>query len=265
LSSANRIAQRRDRLAGIAAGIYGLFGGWHYGLHSAAVHAMLRAPMSLQALMSPRLTRLIVAAFAGLMAAGGPALSHPHVWVTMKSTVVYAPDGSITGVRHAWTFDDMFSTFAVQGLESKQKGVFSRAELAPLAEVNVSSLKEYDYFTFAKADSKKIPFVDPVDYYLDYKDSVLTLHFLLPLKTPVKAHSLDLEVYDPSYFVDFALAKENPVVLSGAPAACKVTTGKPEEPTREILDKLAQIPADQQVESNSYGAIFSNKIAVRCR
>ena len=45
--------------------------------------------------------------------------AHPHVWVTMKSELLYAPDGTVTGVRHAWTFDDMFSTFATQGLESK--------------------------------------------------------------------------------------------------------------------------------------------------
>ena len=39
----------------------------------------------------------------------------------------------MTGVRHAWTFDDMFSTFATQGLASKEKGKFTREELAPLA------------------------------------------------------------------------------------------------------------------------------------
>ena len=73
----------------------------------------------------------------------------------MTSTVLYAPDGTVTGVRHAWTFDDMFSTFATQGLESKQKGVFTREELQPLAEVNVTSLKEYEYFSYAKANGKK--------------------------------------------------------------------------------------------------------------
>ena len=100
--------------------------------------------------------------------------------------MVYAPDGSITGVRHAWTFDDMFSTFATQGLESKQKGVFTREELQPLAKVNVESLKEYDFFTYAKANGKKTTFTDPVEYHLEFKDSVLTLHFLLPFKTPMK-------------------------------------------------------------------------------
>ena len=65
------------------------------------------------------------------------------------------------GVRHAWTFDDMFSVFATQGIESKKKGQFTREELAPLAEVNVNSLKEYDFFTYAKANGKAVEFNDP--------------------------------------------------------------------------------------------------------
>src|SRR6185503_12785932 len=54
----------------------------------------------------------LIAAAAAALSLAGPASAHPHVWVTMKSTVVYAPDGTVVGVRHAWTFDDMFSTFA---------------------------------------------------------------------------------------------------------------------------------------------------------
>src|SRR3954466_287816 len=102
-----------------------------------------------------RIAKTIAAAFAGLFIAGAQANAHPHVWVTMKSEVVYAPDGSVVGVQHAWTFDDMFSAFATQGLESKKKGEFTREELKPLAEVNVTSLKEFDFFTYAKADGKK--------------------------------------------------------------------------------------------------------------
>src|SRR3954464_9558772 len=89
------------------------------------------------------------------------ASAHPHVWVTFKSEVVYGPDGTVTGVRHAWAFDDMFSTFATQGIEAKEKGKFTREELAPLAEVNVTSLKEFDYFTYVTADGKKVELTDP--------------------------------------------------------------------------------------------------------
>ena len=147
-----------------------------------------------------RLLPMLAAALAGLLIAGSVASAHPHVWVTMKSAVVYAPDGNAIGIRHAWTFDDMYSAFATQGLEHKQKDSFTPEELQPLAKVNVESLKEYDFFTFGKADGKKATFVDPVDYHLEYdpKEAVLTLHFLLPFKTPGKAKTLKCEVYDPT-------------------------------------------------------------------
>ena len=193
-----------------------------------------------------------------------PALAHPHVWVTMHSELVYAPDGTITGVRHHWAFDDMFSAFATQGLESKEKGKFTREELAPLAKVNVESLKEYDYFTYATADGKKTPMTDPApDYWLDYDDSVLTLNFTLPFKTPVKAKELKVEVYDPTIFVDFEWAKDQPVHLVGAPH-CKADVVMPREMTFAEGKALSAIPADQQNTTMAWGAQFANRILVHC-
>ena len=151
----------------------------------------------------------VVAALALFIAA--EAQAHPHVWVTMKSQVVYGTDGAATGVRHAWTFDDMFSTFATQGLESKEKGKFTREELAPLAQVNVESLKDFDYFTVARANGKKADLKAPIDYYLEFTGGLLTLHFTLPLAAPAKAQNLDFEVADPTYFVDFSFAEKEPV------------------------------------------------------
>jgi ABC-type uncharacterized transport system substrate-binding protein len=203
-------------------------------------------------------------AAATVLTLGGAASAHPHVWVTMKSTVVYAPDGTVIGVRHAWTFDDMFSTFATQGLESKKKGEFTREELQPLAKVNVESLKEYDFFTYGKANGKKAVFVEPTEYHLDYTDQLLTLHFMLPLKAPAKLQTFDFEVYDPGYFVDFQLDEKHPIALSGAPEGCKTTIGKPQEMTKELAQRLSQIPVDQQIPANTWGAQFANKIFVRC-
>jgi ABC-type uncharacterized transport system substrate-binding protein len=176
--------------------------------------------------------------------------------------LIYAPDGSITGVRHAWTFDDMFSTYALQGLETKQKGVYSREELGPLAQTNVESLKEYGFFTFAKADGKKEKFQEPVDYYLEYKDTALTLYFTLPLKAPVKPKQLVLEVFDPSFFIDFKLADKDPVRLVSAPAACQMKFERPNDGAAG-----AQKINEQNFLSGAnanYGAMFANKITVDC-
>ena len=192
------------------------------------------------------------------------ALAHPHVWVTMRTELLYAPDGSITGVRHHWAFDDMFSAFATQGLDAKEKGKFTREELAPLAKVNVESLKEYDYFTYATADGKKTPLTDPApDYWLDFNDSILTLNFTLPFKMPVKAKELKIEVYDPTIFVDFEWAKKEPVHLIGAPH-CKADVMLPREMTYAEGQALSNIPADEVNTMMAWGAMFANKILVHC-
>src|SRR5437763_6691600 len=217
--------------------------------------------------MIHRSTVFLLMACAALAVAPGEVSAHPHVWVTMKSELVYTPDGTVTGVRHAWTFDDMFSVFATQGIEAKKKGEFTREELAPLAEVNVTSLKEYDFFTQAKANGKKIEFDDPLaDYFLDFdpKDTVLTLHFTLPLKAPVKAKELALEVYDREFFVDFSFAEKDPVKLVGAPAHCKLSVGRPQGMSTAMTQQFSQLGADQRDPSLTIGTEFANKITVKC-
>jgi len=199
----------------------------------------------------------------GALALGtGAAQAHPHVWITATSELIYAPDGSITGVRHAWTFDDMFSTYALQGIETRTKGVYSREELSSLAQTNVESLKEFGFFTFAKADGKKEKFQEPVDYFLEYKDAALTLHFTLPLKTPVKPKELALEVFDPTYFIDFQLDDKNPIKLVGAPIACQLKIQRPNDGTANAR-KLSEQNFLSGDNSN-YGAMFANKITVDC-
>ena len=190
------------------------------------------------------------------------AEAHPHVWITAKSEVMYAPDGAMTGVRHAWTFDDMFSTYALQGIETKTKGVYSREELSSLAQTNVESLKEFAFFTFAKADGKKEKFLEPVDYFLEYKDTELTLHFTLPLKKPFKTKQLTLEVFDPAYFIDFQFGDKEPVKLVGAPGECKMQLERPNDgsASAQKLNEQTFLNGD----NSNYGAMFANKITVEC-
>jgi len=192
------------------------------------------------------------------------AEAHPHVWVTFHSELLYAADGTMTGVRHAWTFDDMFSAYAIQGTSHAKKGQYTREELAPLAQVNVESLKEYDYFTYARGDGKKLKFNEPVDYWLEYKNPSLILHFTLPLKAPAAVKALQMEIYDPSIFVDFEFAKDKPVSLNGAPAQCSATYDLPHQPTAAEQARLGQLDAVPLDPTSTYGETFANKILVKC-
>jgi len=220
----------------------------------------VKAPPHTSSALRRLLGRLLLA--GALVFGGNAAQAHPHVWITSTSELLYAPDGSISGVRHAWTFDDMFSTYALQGLETKTKGVYSREELGPLAQTNVESLKEYGFFTFAKADGKKAKFQEPVDYYLEYGDGRLTLHFTLMLKAPVKPRELVLDVFDPEFFIDFKFADKDPVRLVGAPAACQMTFQRPSDGTANAQKLGEQTFASG--DNSNFGAMFANKIRVEC-
>ena len=54
---------------------------------------------------------------------GSPAAAHPHVWVVLKSQLIYDKAGLVTGVRHVWTFDDVYSTFLISGSQGEKERV----------------------------------------------------------------------------------------------------------------------------------------------
>lgn len=209
---------------------------------------------------------LVAALFSATCAAAAlapaPASAHPHVWVTMKSELVYGADGRLAAVRQSWTFDDAFSAFALQGMEKQKDGTYGDDVLKPLAEVNVTSLKEYNYFVTGKTATQKLAFKDPTDYFLTYDNEVLTLHFTLPLEKPAPARgTTTLEVYDPTVFVSFAFAEKDAVKLVSAPAGCAQEIISASPPTSS---QLSESFFSNLTSASTYGAQFADKITVKC-
>ena len=206
---------------------------------------------------------------AAVLAPLTAAQAHPHVWVTSQSQIAYDPQGRIAGVHQDWTFDDMFSSFATQGLDKDGDGKLSREELQPLAQTNVESLKEFEYFTFAKLGGKKLLFKEPVDYWLDDTNNILTLHFFLPLSTPQPQgqKALAVEIYDPTYYVDFAMADKDPAALKSAPQGCTLNVIRPPNP--DDTQAADAVKLDQEyfraLDANkNFGEKFANHILVNC-
>jgi ABC-type uncharacterized transport system substrate-binding protein len=204
--------------------------------------------------LARRLRLSLIAGAVAVIGCAGPAGAHPHVWVSMHTTVLYE-NGAIVGLRHDWTFDQFYSEMAIEGLDKNKDGKYSREELAELAKINVEALKEFAYFTFPKLGGTDLPLGAPKDYFLEHKTemvtspesaatgasdapdaasaapktgagktaeaaakpvSVLTLHFTLPLAKPVlaEAEGFAFSVGDPTFFIAFEPAAKDPVTLS---------------------------------------------------
>jgi ABC-type uncharacterized transport system substrate-binding protein len=178
----------------------------------------------------------------------------------VKAELVVTPENTVTGIRHHWTFDDAFSAYATQGL-GKDGQDPSREDLAELAKTNVESLAEYKYFTGINVDSVSLELGAPSDYWLDYAKGALTLNFTLPALTPSpRSKIVVLEVYDPSYFVEFSYSTTGrAVALAGGGQGCAVQMNNPPklktDPNKLTEDYFANL---------NRGSDFASRVIVAC-
>jgi len=167
---------------------------------------------------------------AGLLAAlTGSAAAHPHVWITIETTVLH-DKGTFIGLQHKWTFDEFYTAMAIEGLDTNKDGIYDREELTELAKVNIEGLKEFAYFTYPVLAGQEVKIQDARDYWLEHNGSALSLHFTVPFAQPVpeKAKGLAYVVQDPAFYIAFLPAKIDPVKFAeGAPKSCKVHFGNP--------------------------------------
>src|SRR5436190_21506346 len=113
-----------------------------------------------------------------------PALAHPHIFVDAKATITFDDAGRVVGVHNSWTFDEAYSAWAVQGLDTNADGVVTRQELQPLADDNMQGLSEYEYYTFAGEGPDNLKFVYGSNPTMDYANGQQTLNFDVALDTP---------------------------------------------------------------------------------
>lgn len=197
------------------------------------------------------------------------AVAHPHVWVSVKSTIIADKDGVIREVRHVWTFDEPFSAYATLGLDTDKDGKLSREELTPLAKVNVESLEEYGYFSFFRKEGdkkrEKTAYGPVKDYFLDHDGKALTLHFTVPLANPaLTLKDARFEVYDPEFFVSFAYAEKDPVMVEGSPQACTANLTPPKPSVFARLSQLGEGFFEKQ-SGNTLNADWSTPVRFTCK
>lgn len=234
--------------------------------------------LSRQAL--PSLAGQLAACLAFLLLSVASVFAHPHVFVETRSKLIFDDKGEAVSVEHVFRFDDAFSAFAMQGFDKNQDGVYSREELHDLAKINVESMADYGFFTFGDNTKVELDFTLPTSYWMEVvtvpmdkywvmkpedfaamKESqemngdtisqtvdLLELHFVLPLKQPTDAtHPITLDIYDPTYFVDFRFADTPDAVGTvNAPGPCQVTRKAPPPLDDATAYALAQIGADQR-------------------
>ena len=214
-----------------------------------------------------RARRGAAALIGALIALAAPTLAsaHPHVWVTVRSQIAFSRDGKVASVAHDWVFDEMYSSFATQGLAEPGQLV-TRDIFAPLAQENAGNLAQIGYFTTLKIGGKSVDFGNVTDYWMEERpDHLVTFHVVLPLKTPTPpGRYFSLLVADPEYFIDFEFDDQDAIKLDSAPSGCSASIAKPKPLASEDKQALTESFFTNLAPGTNFGFKMASRVIVAC-
>jgi len=165
----------------------------------------------------------VIAVSALLAVSPAPAHAHPHVWIDAVGEMLFNDSGKLEGLRVYWAFDELYSAYAVEGLDTNGDGELERQELAPLIAENIKNLKDFRYFTYVEVDGLNPVYGDVTDFGGRYVNGRLAMWFVVPLAEPVDPRKAEVAfaMYDPTYYISIELAEDDAIRVSGkAPDTC---------------------------------------------
>ncbi|MEO5807319.1 DUF1007 family protein [Devosia sp.] len=168
-----------------------------------------------------------------------PAAAHPHIFIDAKLAVVFDQTGAVIALRHSWTFDEAFSAWAIQGLDTNKDGTVSDAEMQDLADDNVKGLSEYGFYTFAGKNGTEVKFKPTGEQKFHFENGRNTLTYTIDTDTPYHIKGrFELGISDPEYYVAITFANKSDITLENAPAGCSVELDPPKDLDPALADKL---------------------------
>ncbi len=223
------------------------------------------------------------------------ANAHPHAWISVKTVIVLNDKNEAVAIREHWLFDKMYSAYASRDFNPNKNGTFTAKDLLPLAQENITNLKDYNYFTVIEdGNGKTVALKTAKDIASDFEDAPpsskkkvivyavpkgqptdegigkqIAMDFTVPLAMPVDLHTktATYRIYDPTYYTDMNHYEQKPVTFVSEKdgAEIKGCQAKVELPkidqsmlfSASALDKNATAPKD-------LGYYFSEKVTISC-
>ena len=168
-----------------------------------------------------------------------PAAAHPHVWIDAFVEVLFAGD-RITGLRINWSFDPFFTGMATADFDTNQDGILDQEEAAKLAALSAENLKESGFFSNVWLDGDPLTIHAVDDFKVGLAAGRLTYAFVIAMPVPVDPAktSLDVSLYDPTFYVEITPDPIDPLRFAGGRPACLINVQP--DPQRTIYFGLVR-------------------------
>ena len=198
---------------------------------------------------------------AGLLSTDSRA--HPHAWIDMSTSLTFNGEARISSIVVDWLFDDFYTAFVVEDINRAGESIDQA--LTSLAEENLRSLKEYQYFTDVRVDGKRQHVEYNGHFETEIRQDRLWLRFKIALPQPVdpRQQSVTYAVYDPTYYIEILHLEGDVVALRGERSRGCFANILPATPTGATIAMAAAL--DQNVKApNTLGQMFADTVEILC-
>ncbi|WP_182611444.1 DUF1007 family protein [[Pantoea] beijingensis] len=217
-------------------------------------------------LLSLRYNIIIGRAVCALLLAIAPAVcSHPHSFISLKTTLV-ADGDKLSGLKMVWTMDEITSADLFYDAGDAKPDSVVWKKLA--AEVMANVLGQH-YFTEFWHDGKPVKFDNlPPEYHLVRNGHKAVLEFILPLaeEQRLKGQTYRFSTFDPTYFVDMFYDDEHALTMPEAlHNQCKMNLKTPKPNPSMQAYALSLDKADAPAEDIDLGRQFAQTVTLICQ
>src|SRR3954464_14090994 len=175
-----------------------------------------------------------------------PAFAHPHIFIDATAAITFNDAGQVVSIHNRWVFDEAYSAWSIQGLDTNNDGKGTQAELQPLADDNMDGLADYEYYTSAgEGNDPNLKFSHGSNPTIDYDGKQTTLNFDIALAQPYAIRqALQISIDDPEYYVAISFKDASAVTLVNAPKGCAIQMEAGHDLPDALADELYAIPPD---------------------
>lgn len=216
-------------------------------------------------LTSPsRPRRTAVAGLLLVLATAGPAAAHPHIFIDGGADFVFDGQGRLAALDVTWIYDPFASLFMLEDLGIDPALALDEEARRRLAAYQTEWEPGFAGDSQLAIDGRPQPLSGPEAPTAELRDGRVVIRFRRSLETPVRpAPQAALSVYDPTYFTAYTVT-EAPRLDGGAGCAAEVAPFEPTSQLATLQRRLIEIPTDGDPEDPQVGALFADRILLRC-
>ena len=212
----------------------------------------------------PKLLLIVASSVIFALAICRSVLAHPHMWIDLKTDVIFEDTDKIVAIYQEWLFDDFYSTALLEDAAKHPDG--SEQGLHEEISAILSGLHSWNYFTQITVDTTEITAKKVQHFETEVRENRVWVSFTTYLETPVLARTQNFSysIFDPTYYIEMYHFDEAVIGFRGdTPTGCRSEIRQP-DPSSEAIS-LSQSPVLDTQPDVSIGQLFAEIVTVSCR